>query len=179
MQGFAIKNSEGLNALIGRRETSALKTNLILDCQRAQRRESANLIMETRLDNMARHHTRMETIGTLFLIWFAHAAIGAVLSAPILFFGRKRVGWARWEWLALIIPFCVWMLLMLSPLSTGRKSLANLGEPVYISFAMPVLALVRVAIGTRITERVYAASFISALCVIAAAVFFMVPFKPE
>lgn len=105
--------------------------------------------------------------------------IGAALSAPILFFGRKRVGWARWEMLALVVPFCVWVLLMLSPLSTGRKSLANLGEPVYISFAMPVLALLRVALGKRLTERAYAASFITALCVVAAAVFFMVPFKPE
>jgi hypothetical protein len=44
---------------------------------------------------------------------------------------------------------------------------------------MPVLALLRVALGKRLTERAYAASFITALCVVAAAVFFMVPFKPE
>jgi len=122
---------------------------------------------------------RMDVIRTLFLIWAIHAVVGAALSAPILFFGRKRVGWARWELLALVIPFCVWVLLALSPLAAGRKSLANLGEPIYISFAMPVLALMRVALGTRITERVYAACFITALCVIAGAVFFMVPFKPE
>jgi uncharacterized membrane protein len=121
----------------------------------------------------------METTGILFLIWLAHAAIGAGLSAPILFLGRKRIGWARWELLALILPFCLWVVLMLSPLSTGRKSLANLGEPVCISLAMPVLAWARVALGTRITERVYAASFLAALCGIAAAVFFMVPFIPE
>ncbi|MCX6922760.1 MAG: hypothetical protein NT154_06035 [Verrucomicrobia bacterium] len=107
------------------------------------------------------------------------AVIGAGLSAPILFFGRKRVGWASWELLALFIPFCIWVVLMLSPLSTGRKSLANLGEPVYISFAMPVLALLRAAEGRRICERVYAASFITALCAIAATVFYTVPFKPD
>jgi hypothetical protein len=121
----------------------------------------------------------METIQSLCLIWLAQAVIGAALSAPILFFGRKRIGWANWQLLALIIPFVVWMILMLSPFATGRKSLANLGEPVYISFAMPVLALLRVAIGTKITERVYAVAFISALCVVAAAVFFLVPFLPE
>ena len=121
----------------------------------------------------------METAGTLFLIWSAHAGIGAALAAPILYLGRKRIGWARWELLALVIPFSVWVVLMLSPLSDGRKSLANLGEPVYISFAMPALALVRVAVGTRLSERIYAASFITLLCVVAAAVFFMVPFKPE
>jgi hypothetical protein len=68
---------------------------------------------------------------------------------------------------------------MLSPLSAGRKSLADLDEPVYISFAMPMLALLRIAAGRRFSERVYAACFITILCVIAAAVFFMVPFKPE
>jgi hypothetical protein len=121
----------------------------------------------------------MEAAGTLFLIWSAHAVIGTALAAPILFFGRKRIGWANWELLAFVIPFCVWVVLMLSPLSTGRKSLANIGEPVYISFAMPALALLRVVVGARLSERVYAASFITVLCVVAAAVFFMVPFKPE
>ena len=79
----------------------------------------------------------METAGTLFLIWTMHAVIGAALSAPILFFGRKRIGWASWELLALIVPFFVWVVLMLSPLAAGRKSLANLGEPAYIGLAMP------------------------------------------
>ena len=121
----------------------------------------------------------MEIIGTLLLIWAAQAAFGAVLSAPILFFGRKRIDWSFWELLGLVVPFCVWAALMLSPLSAGRKSLANLGEPVYISFAMPVLALLRVIIGRRISERVYAASFIAVLIVVAVAVFFLVPFLQE
>ena len=68
---------------------------------------------------------------------------------------------------------------MLSPLSAGRKSLANLGEPIYISFAMPVLAVLRVVIGRRMSDRAYAAAFLTVLCVIAATVFFVVPFKPE
>jgi hypothetical protein len=121
----------------------------------------------------------METAGTLLLIWLVHAVVGVVLAAPILYFGRQRAGWAKWELLALVIPFGVWVGLMLSPLSDGRKSLANLGEPIYISFALPVLALLRVALGRRLSERTYAAGIITVLCIIAAAVFFMVPFKPE
>ena len=121
----------------------------------------------------------MEAAATLFLIWSMHAVVGAGLAGPILFFGRKRVGWANWELLVLIVPFCVWTALMLSPLSSGRKSLANIGEPIYISFAMPVLALLRVAIARRLSERVYAASFVTSLSIVAIAVFFMVPFKPE
>jgi hypothetical protein len=121
----------------------------------------------------------METVSFAFLIWCIHAVIGAALSAPILLVGRKRIGCGSWELLAVIVPFCLWLTLMISPLATGRKSLGNTGEVVLISIAMPMLALARVAVGKRIPERVYAASFIMILCLVAAAVFFMVPMKPE
>src|ERR1700732_4411509 len=100
----------------------------------------------------------METANLLFRIWIMQSIIGGALCAPILFFGRKRAGFAFWQLLALIVPFLVWLILMFSPLAAGRKSLANLGEPVYISFAMAVLALVRVAIGRKVSERVCAVS---------------------
>jgi hypothetical protein len=68
---------------------------------------------------------------------------------------------------------------MLSPLAAGRKSIANLGEPIYISFAMPVMAAVRVALGTRISERTQAILFRTTLSLVAVVIFFVVPFKPE
>jgi hypothetical protein len=54
----------------------------------------------------------MEAVGTLFLIWSAHAVIGTALAGPVLYLGRKRIGWDNWELLALIIPFCVWVVLL-------------------------------------------------------------------
>ncbi len=68
---------------------------------------------------------------------------------------------------------------MLSPLAAGRKSLANVGEPIYISFAMPMAALVRVGVGRHVTERTCAFGVLGMLCLVAAVVFFVVPFKPE
>jgi len=121
----------------------------------------------------------MEAASILLGIWAVQAAIGGALSAPILFLGRKRAGLALWELLALIIPFLAWTILMLSPLATGRKSLANLGEPIFIGFAMPLLALICVSVGTKISERVCALGFITFLSIIAVAVFFLVPFLPE
>ncbi len=118
-------------------------------------------------------------MGTIFLIWTMHAVVGAGLAAPILYLGRKRVGWQSWELLALVVPFCVWTALMLSPLATGRKSLGNIGEPIFISFAMPLAALARIAVGKQIRESFCAASLIAVLCLVAAGVFFIVPFKPE
>jgi hypothetical protein len=120
----------------------------------------------------------MEAVRILFLMWLAHAVIGCALAGPILYLGRKRVGWANWEFLALIIPFLVWAVLMVSPLSAGKKSLGKIGEPVYISLTMPVLALLRVLLSKRLSETILAASFLIALCV-AVAVFVPVPMKPE
>jgi len=76
------------------------------------------------------------------------------------------------ELLGLVVPFCVWAALMFSPLSAGRKSLANLGEPICIGFAMPVLALLRVIIGLRIPAWVCAAGSIAVLSGVAVGIFF-------
>ena len=105
--------------------------------------------------------------------------MAAVLSTPIIFFGRKRIHWWMWESLALVIPFCVWLCLMQTDLSTGWKSLSNLAEPFMFSFAIPVAAMVRVAVGTRVNEKKIAGVLIAVLCGVAAAVFFMVPSLPD
>jgi hypothetical protein len=120
----------------------------------------------------------MDTAVTMFLIWLVHAAVGATLSAPIVWFGRKRIAWTNWELLTLTIPFCVWLLLMLSSLSYGGKSFANIGEPIYISFAMPLAAVLRVSIGQHLRPAMGALIAAALLCGIAVAIFFLVPMKP-
>jgi len=120
----------------------------------------------------------MEEFNAMLIIWLIYAGLAAVPSVPIIFFGRKRIHWRTWELLALVIPFAVWMCLMFSELSTG-KSLANLGEPFFFSLAVPAAALARVAVGTRVNEKIFAGILIAALCGVAAAVFFMVPSLPE
>src|SRR6266403_836636 len=112
----------------------------------------------------------------LFLvIWLVHAAVGAALATPVLFFGRRRVAWTNWLLLALIIPFCVWMVLVLSPLSIGRRSFRYLGEPILISLAMPVLAIVRVAARGTFSQLRNAATLITVLCAVAVTAFFALP----
>jgi len=118
-----------------------------------------------------------EFIATLW-IWLIHAVIAGVLSAPVVFFGREKVDWRYWELLVLILPFGVWCLLMFSNLSTG-KSLANLSEPFYFAFAVPVAAIVRLAVGSQIPQQLCAAFLVAAICVVAAGVFFIVPPLPE
>lgn len=120
----------------------------------------------------------MEEFGAILSIWFVHAVIAAVPSAPIVYFGRHRVHWRAWELLVLVVPFAVWWLLMSSELSLG-KSLANLGEPFYFAVAVPVATVVRVAIGSRVDERTSAGVLIAGVCVVAVAAFFIVPPLPE
>ena len=108
-------------------------------------------------------------------IWGVHAAIAVVLTAPIVFFGRKRLRWKWWELLAFVLPFAVWAILMSSELAEERKTVWNIPEGLYFAVAVPLAALVRVAVGSRRREPVWAAALLVALCAIAAAVFFLVP----
>jgi hypothetical protein len=117
----------------------------------------------------------METISGLFIFWVVHAVLGAVLSTPILIISESRASLARYELLVFVIPYCVWWSLMLSPLSAGRKGPENLLMPFCISFAMPFLALIRLAIRPKLTKGVYAAIFFTVLCAVGVAVFFLVP----
>src|SRR5437868_1002497 len=70
----------------------------------------------------------------MLTIWSIHCVIGAVLSAPIVLLGVKRVHWGLLDLLAFLLPFAVWGTLM--NLSSNGKSLANLGEPFYFGFAI-------------------------------------------
>jgi len=115
----------------------------------------------------------------IFMIWLMHAFIAGILSAPVIFFGRQRAHWKLWELLAFVLPFLVWTLLMCSQLSAGKKSLANLGEPIFFDLAIPVAALVRVGIGRRLNENVCAGILIGLVCAIAVVVFFVIPLIPE
>ena len=120
----------------------------------------------------------LEEFRAMLFIWLVHAIIAAVLSAPIVFFGRKRVHWHFWELLVLILPYTVWCLLFFSELARG-KSMANFAEPFIFALAVPVAALVRVAISSRVPQRLCAGVLIATMCVVAAGVFFIVPPLPE
>lgn len=120
----------------------------------------------------------MDKIAAILVIWSVHFGIAAVLCAPIVFFGRKRVHWQWWELLAFVLPFGVWLLLTASPLSIGRKGIGNLVEPFYLALGVPVAAMVRLGVGQRPSRKgrvLVITVLIGVLCIAAAAVFFIVP----
>lgn len=111
-------------------------------------------------------------------LWALYSAVAAILSAPIVIVGRKYVHWSKWDLLAFALPFSTWLALMESPMATG-KSLANLIEPVFFSFGVPVAALMRVLVGDRVAEKVCSAVLVALLCFAAACVFWFTPPLPE
>jgi hypothetical protein len=112
-------------------------------------------------------------------LWVMHFLVAAVLSAPIIFLGRKRVRWSCWDLLAFVLPFGVWLGLMFSSAAGGRKSMANFVEPIYFSFAIPIAASLRVMLGTGIWERACSISLVALLCLTAVGVFWWTPSLPE
>lgn len=121
----------------------------------------------------------METIHTLFLIWAIFACPAACLAGLVIFFGRRRVDSKGWEALVFVIPFGIWACLMASDLSVNQKSLGNLGEPIYFTAAIPVVALVRVVVGRRLPQTPFAVALIVLVSTIAIATFFLVSPLPE
>jgi hypothetical protein len=110
-------------------------------------------------------------------IWGVHSMIGAVLSAPVIVLGRRRVHWGLLDLLAFLLPFAVWLSLMNA--SSAGKSLANLGEPIYFGLAIPAAALVRVIVGAHVEERACSVGLVGLLSLVAAGVYWWTPALPE
>ncbi len=123
--------------------------------------------------------TRGSLVSAFIIVWLAHALIALALALPIARSGRTRVRWKPWELLAVVIPFLVWIAFMTSALGNGRKSLSNLIESVFLSFMVPLAALVRIRMGSRVSENAIAGILIAGLCVLAAGVFWLTPALPE
>jgi hypothetical protein len=93
-------------------------------------------------------YTRNLTAGeflAIMWIWTLHSIVATVISTPVIYFGRRRAHWNLLDLQALLLPFAVWLLL--SGIDSTGKSIANLIEPVFVSLAIPVGALVRVGVG--------------------------------
>ncbi len=114
----------------------------------------------------------------LLWIWVMHAVVAAVLSSPVVLWGRKRVRWGLMDSLAFVLPFGVWLALSVCSGSMG-KSLANLVEPFYFGLAIPVAASVRVLLGDRGRQWVCSLCLVALVCLTAACVFWLTPPLPE
>jgi hypothetical protein len=81
--------------------------------------------------------------------WYiAPAALGLLLATLPLRRTSSKVRW--WEWPGLAAPLAVWSAIWAIPAVTdGRKSLANLSEPLYLGLTVGCLALLFRWLGAR------------------------------
>jgi hypothetical protein len=110
-------------------------------------------------------------------LWLLHVVSASVFAGPIAFFGRQRASWRWWELSGFVVPFLVWLLLMLY--GKQPKSLSNVGEVLYISISVAVAVVARVALGPRLPRTPVAVVLLVALCSVAAATYFFTPLLPE
>jgi hypothetical protein len=112
----------------------------------------------------------MDILILIPVAWLLHVVVAGLPLALIVPLSRKRVHWQRWELLALILPYSIFTVLMLS--NVESKNPLNMFDATSISVAVAIAALVRVAVGTRIGERSCAILLMCLLCVVAVFVYF-------
>ena len=105
--------------------------------------------------------------------WLMQAGIAFVPLIFIVPLSRKRVHWCWWESLALILPYGVFLALTFFNFTPTNP--LNIFDSIAIGFAVPIAALVRVAVGARIDQQFCAALLMFLLCAVAAILYFMAP----
>lgn len=120
------------------------------------------------------------TVVVIFL-WLCFAVPAALVSLPIVWLGRHRVRWHRWELVAFLAPFCVWFILQgfLLPAPPAAKGFNNaIAEPFFVALAIPLVAAIRAVAGKGlddVDERVFAGVLQAFPCAMAAGVHLFTP----
>jgi len=89
-----------------------------------------------------------------------------ICASPVLFFGRHRAHWERRDLLGLILPFLVWLSLMLTPWVRGKTSGNALAEGLWLSVALVIAACVRVWMSNSPERRGYFWPLLFAVCLV-------------
>src|SRR5882724_12389812 len=119
----------------------------------------------------------MDMFALIAYLWFLHLYVAVPVSLPFWFFGRRRARWFKWEPIILVVPFAVWATLSL--IDDRGKSLANLAEGLCLGAAIPVSAMIRIAVGGRLNRKKLAIAMILLLSVAGALLWKLVPMLPE
>jgi hypothetical protein len=118
-----------------------------------------------------------DDILVLAILWLGHAVITLPVVAPVVWFTRRFVRWHWWELTVFLVPFAVWLTLIIS--GALPKTLANLGEAVYVSAAIVVAAILRAALARIAGSRMVPALLIASVTACAVGVYYFTPMWPE
>jgi len=115
----------------------------------------------------------------LIEFWIPFGVPALLGCVPLWFLGRRRVEWFRWEFAAcLTVPYLLWYTLV--AIECRGKSFANVGlETFAIGCSVVAVPLVRVLVGRRADPRWVAGSLLGVVCLVAVALWALVPALPE
>ncbi len=115
--------------------------------------------------------------GLLLIIWLLYLVPAAVLSAPLWFFGRKRVQWTVLDFAALVLPLLPWLVLIVA--GPQPKSLANLIEVGWLGALAPLVPILRLLVKNQVPGRRVAAYGMLIVSLIGVIIYFQTPGLPE
>jgi len=96
-----------------------------------------------------------EDVPLLMMFWLLHLVPAAGIAVPVWYLGRNRIRWFKWEYSTLVVPYTLWAILLLY--DSTDKTLANLNaEPLALGLVVPIIPMVRLAIGQRVSPRAVA-----------------------
>ena len=111
------------------------------------------------------------------MLWFYHLLPALALSLPIWLRAHDRAKWVWWDFSVLIFPYSVWATLF--ALDLRPKSMANFGEALYLGCVIPLAAVIRATVGSKIRPRWMAGVVVLAFCAIAFLLYWFIPIQPE
>ena len=86
-----------------------------------------------------------------WLIWVIHFFIIGTACSLCWVLGKNRVNWILWDYLTVIIPLTIWTSLII--VDRSGKTIANLGEGIYLAFFICLSPIMRVIIGKPLERK--------------------------
>ena len=120
----------------------------------------------------------MSCLPFVMVLWLAFLIPAAPLAAACWFFGRPRVTRFKWESALLVVPFLIWLLLVMIE-KKGKSSLNAAGEPFLLGCGVALVCVARVVVGKKWKERTLALSLFGACCLLAIGLWAFMPTLPE
>jgi hypothetical protein len=114
------------------------------------------------------------------IIWLIHIIIIGSACSFCWKLGEQRVNWMWYDHLTIILPFLIWLSLMIS--DNSNKSLANLAEGIFLGLFISLSPIIRIIIGKpkeRKNEEGIALGLIALCCLAAFYLWKYMPLLPE
>ena len=103
-------------------------------------------------------------------VWCFYLIPAIILSAPLWFFGRRKVDWNIWNFSVLIFPYWIWVALLF--VADDNTTIHGLLVVAVFGAVVSLSSVVRVIVGHRLNQKLLAAGLCTFFSLIAVAIWF-------